>query len=266
MNIYDCKGDWALVTGASSGIGAEFCRQLAKAKMNLVMVARRKKLLEDLSNELTTMYGIQTLLLFTDLSEPKSAMEVNTATKNAGIRIRLLINNAAFGPWGSFVNTTANDYEKNLQLTAITPISLCNVYIPDLEKFPNSAIINVSSPSALQPVPYLAVYSAAKTCLHNFSLALYGELQEKGIHVQTLLPGPTATEFDTKAGAYKSKLGENRRSPVEVVRASLTQLKLDIPFVTTSKGTYKQRLFAGIAPVKMIIQEVKKMFAPPIGR
>lgn len=266
MNINDCKGQWALVTGASSGIGEEFCRQLAKVGMNLVMVARRKKLLEDLSNELTTQYGIQTLLLFTDLSEPKSAMEVKLATTNAGIRIQLLINNAAFGPWGSFIKTTALDYEKILQLTAITPISLCNIYLSDLETFPKSSIINVSSPSALQPVPYLAVYSAAKTCLHNFSLALYGELQDKGVHVQTLLPGPTATEFDTKACAYKSRLGEIRRSPMEVVKASLHYLDQDIPFVTTSKGTYKQRLFAGIAPVKMIIREVKKMFAPPLGR
>lgn len=266
MNINNCQGDWALITGASSGIGAEFCRQLAAAKMNLVMVARRKKLLEELSNELTAKHGIQTLLLFTDLSEPKSAMDVKTATNIAEIRIRLLINNAAFGPWGSFINTNAYDYEKILQLTAITPISLCNIFIPDLETFSTSAIINVSSPSALQPVPYLAVYSAAKTCLHNFSLALYGELQDKGIHVQTLLPGPTATEFDTKARAYNSKLGEVRRSPIEVVKASLHQLNHDVPFVTTSKGTYKQRLFAGIAPVKMIIHEVKKMFAPPIGR
>ena len=266
MNIYDCNGQWALVTGASSGIGAEFCRQLAAAKMNIVMVARRKKLLEELSEELIAKYGIQTLLLYTDLSTPNSAMEVKSGTEKAGIRIRLLINNAAFGPWGSFENTTANDYEKILQLTAITPISLCNVYIPDLETFQSSAIINVSSPSALQPVPYLAVYSAAKTCLHNFSLALYGELQDKSIHVQTLLPGPTATEFDTKARAYKSKLGETRRSPFEVVNASLSKLNQDNPFVTTSKGTYKQRLFAGIAPVKMIVQEVKKMFAPPIGR
>lgn len=135
-----------------------------------------------------------------------------------------------------------------------------------MEQFSSSAIINVSSPSALQPVPYLAVYSAAKASLHNFSLALYGEVQEKGIHVQTLLPGPTATEFDLKACAYKSKLGENRLLPVEVVNKSLNHLAKDIPFVTTSKGTYKQRLFAGIAPIRMIIREVKKMFAPPLGR
>lgn len=266
MNLSECKGDWALVTGASSGIGAEFCRQLAAAGMNLVMVARRKKLLEELSAELTHQYGISTRLLLIDLSEPNSAETVKKTTESENIKIRLLINNAAFGPWGSFEKTSYQTYEKMIQLIATTPISLCQLYMTDLQSFPSSMIVNLSSPAALQPVTYKAVYSAAKACLHNFSLALYGEWQNKGIQVQTLLPGPTATQLDTLGGAYKSLLGEERRPPIEIVKASLAKFDKDIPFVTTNKGTYKQRLFAGIAPVKMIIKEVKKMFAPPLGR
>lgn len=266
MKLSECRGDWALVTGASSGIGAEFCRQLANVGMNLVMVARRKKLLDDLSSELENQYHIQTTVLLIDLSEPNSAETVKNATIAKGITVRLLINNAAFGPWGSFEKTSAASYEKLVQLGSSTPIALCSLYLENLNSFPNSAIINVSSPAALQPVPYLAVYSAVKTCLHNFSLALYGELQNKGIHVQTLLPGPTATEFDAKGNAYNSKLGEERCSPTIVVKESLRQLDKNTPFVTTSKGTYKQRLFAGIASSKMVIREVKKIFAPPLGR
>lgn len=266
MRLSECKGDWALVTGASSGIGAEFCRQLAAAGMNLVMVARRKKLLEDFSTELIKQYGISIITLLIDLSEPNSAETVKKATDAENIKIRLLINNAAFGPWGSFEKTPFQTYEKMIQLIATTPISLCQLYMADLQSFPSSMIVNLSSPAALQPVTYKAVYSAAKSCLHNFSLALYGEWQNKGIKVQTLLPGPTATELDTLGGAYKSLLGEERRPPYETVKASIAHFDKDAPFVTTNKGTYKQRLFAGIAPVKMIIREVKKMFAPPIGR
>lgn len=266
MKLSECKGDWALVTGASSGIGAEFCRQLAAAGMNLVMVARRKKLLDDLSVELINQYGIETRTLLIDLSESGSAETVRKVTLAENIKIRLLINNAAFGPWGSFEKTSYQTYEKMMQLIATTPISLCHLYMSDLEFFPSSLVINLSSPAALQPVTYKAVYSAAKTCLHNFSLALYGEWQHKGILVQTLLPGPTATQLDTLGGAYKSKLGEERRPPIEIVKASIAQFNNDRPFVTTNKGTYKQRLFAGIAPVKMIIREVKRMFAPPLGR
>lgn len=266
MRLTECKGYWAIVTGASSGIGAEFCRQLAAAGMNLVMVARRKKLLDDLSSELESQYQIQSIVLIMDLSEPNSAEKVKIATTLKGIKIRLLINNAAFGPWGSFEKTSFASYEKLVQLGSSTPIALCSLYLEDLKLFPNSAIINVSSPASLQPVPYLAVYAAVKTCLHNFSLALYGELQNKNIHVQTLLPGPTATEFDTKGNAYHCKLGEDRCSPSKVVKESLRQLDKNTPLVTTSKGTYKQRLFAGIASTKMVIREVKKIFAPPIGR
>lgn len=266
MNLAECKGDWALVTGASSGIGAEFCRQLAKVGLNIVMVARRKKLLDDLSAELEYDHKIKTKVLIIDLSVPNSAEYVKMATAKEGIKIRLLINNAAFGPWGSFEKTSRETYEKMIQLIATTPISLCHLYMTDLESYPTSLIINLSSPAALQPVTYKAVYSAAKTCLHNFSLALYGEWQSKGIKVQTLLPGPTATQLDFLGGAYKSALGEARRPPIEIVQASIAHFDKDKPFVTTNKGTYKQRLFAGIAPVKMIIREVKKMFAPPLGR
>ena len=266
MKLENFRGHWALVTGASSGIGAEFCRQLAAAGVNLVMVARRKPLLEELSTSLMDAYGIRTLVLATDLSERDSASRVKAATTQASIRVRLLINNAAFGPWGSFEKTSAQTYESMVQLIAATPIALCHLFLADLESFPSSAVINLSSPAALQPVPYKAVYSAAKTCLHNFSLALYGEWQSKGILVQTLLPGPTATELDAKGGAYKSELGEARRPPSEIVTESLHQLDKGAPFVTTNKGTYKQRLFAGIAPVRMVIREVKKMFQAPPGR
>ena len=266
MKLEDCKGDWALVTGASSGIGAEFCRHLAALGINIFMVARRKKLLENFSSELQQLHSIQTRVLPLDLSEPESTAKVFEATSKENIRIRILINNAARGPWGSFEKTDVSDYEKIIHLNVIAPIALCRLYLEEFLSFPSSAIINLSSPAALQPVPYIAVYSATKACLHNFSLALYGEWKSKGITVQTLLPCPTATEFDAKAGAYKTKLGNARRPASEIVKASLAHLNKDMPFVTTSKGTYKQRLFAGIAPIKMIVGEVKKMFCPPIGR
>lgn len=266
MKLDELRGHWALVTGASSGIGAEFCRQLAAAGVNLVMVARRKELLEELSVALVSAHAIRTLVLQVDLSERGSALKVNAATREAAIRVRLLINNAAYGPWGSFELTPSETYEGMLQLLAASPIALCHAYRSDLASFASSAVINLSSPAALQPVPYKAVYSAAKTCLHNFSLALHGEWQERGILIQTLLPGPTATELDTLGRAYKSELGEHRRPPAEVVAQSLRELQSGAPFVTTNKGTYKQRLFAGIAPTRMVIREVKKMFQAPPGR
>jgi short-subunit dehydrogenase len=230
------------------------------------MVARRKPLLDALAGELSNRHGVLTSVAALDLSEPGSAARLKAVVEGRGIRIRVLINNAAFGPWGSFERTPADTYERIVQLIAATPVALCHLFQADLASHASSVVINLSSPAALQPVPYKAVYSAAKTCLHNFSLALYGEWKDKGIMVQTLLPGPTASELDAKGGAYKSELGEDRRPPSEVVAASLASLDADRPFVTTNKGTYKQRLFAGIAPIKMVVREVKKMFQAPPGR
>ena len=266
MRVGDFKGHWALITGASAGIGAEFCRRLAANGVNLVMVARHQEPLAALAAALTASHGISTLLLPIDLSEREGASRVKASTTQASIRVSLLINNAGSGSWGSFEKTDVETYERMLQLNAVTPISLCHLFRADLEAHSPAAIINVSSPAALQPMPYLAAYSASKACLHNFSLALYGEWQSRGIVVQTLLPCPTRSDFDQKAGAYTSGLSEQRRDPSEVVDQSLRHLETNAPFVSNQPGIYKQRVFAGIAPIKMIIREVKKMFEAPPGR
>jgi len=263
MRIEEWKGDWALVTGASSGIGREFCVQLAATGMNLVMVARRGARLADLAHALQLQHATKSVVIEQDLGLPGAATAVKQRADNEGIAVRLLINNAAFGPWGPFENTTAEIYERLVHLVAATPIAMCRLFLPDLASFPSGAIINLSSPAALQPIPYKAVYSAAKSCLHNFSLALYEEWHESGVHVQTLVPGPTASELDTIGGAYQSAITERRWPPALVVRASLSKLAYRAPLVTTAKGVYKQRIFAGVFPTKMVVRKVAQMFEPP---
>jgi short-subunit dehydrogenase len=263
MRIEECNGDWALVTGASSGIGREFCIQLAAAGMNLVMVARRRSAIDELAADLRGKHGIRTLVIAQDLSVPGAANTVKNEVAGEGVRIRLLVNNAAFGPWGRFENTSAEVYERLVHLVSATPISMCRVFLPDLASHRSSAVINLSSPAALQPIPYKAVYAAAKSCLHNFSLALYGEWRDRGILVQTLVPGPTESELDSVGGAYKSAIPARRWPAAIVVRASLKNLHNERPVVTTAKGIYKQRIFAGVFPNRAVIGKVARMFRPP---
>ena len=262
MHLEQAKGQWALVTGASSGIGEEFCQQLAKHGMNIAMAARREEKLRELALQLKKDHAIDTAVLPLNLSEPGAPDEIKKQLNQRDIKIRLLCNNAASGLWGPYEKADPKNFHEMVKLNTLAPVLMCHCFLPDLTSHPTSVIINVSSQAAYQPVPFMAVYAATKAFMHSFSLALYGEWSDRGVYVQTLVPGPTNTEFDEKAGAYESAV-KQRGTPQEVVSASLKQLKKQHPLATNAKGLFTQRAFAGLAPVKMVINEVRKMFKPP---
>lgn len=262
MKLSEAKGHWALVTGASSGIGREFAIQLAQAGMHLVLVARRRERLEALAATLQDDYGVQTRVVVADLAERNQVALLHATLAAENIKVRLLCNNAGSGRWGRFESTAADEYERMNALNTSAMVAMCHCFFKDLSSFASSAVINVSSPATYQPVPFMAVYAASKAFVQSFSQALYGEWKEHGILVQTLVPGPTASEFDEIAGAYASALLERGR-PGLVAAASLAALDGGTPVVTVAKGIYKQRVFAGLAPSSMVIREVAKMFRPP---
>jgi short-subunit dehydrogenase len=262
MQLSDLKGHWALVTGASSGIGEEFARQLAQAGVRLVLVARREERLLAVVKRLREQYDVEARAIVADLADVTAVARIRDELDGAGIRIRLLCNNAGAGRWGRFEATDARVYDELNTLNTTTLVATCRRFFDHLAAFPSSAVINVSSAAAYQPVPFMAVYAASKAFVQSFSQALHGEWKEHGILVQTLVPGPTDTEFDAKAGAYESALTE-RGPAADVVRASLAALERGVPVVNAAKGTYKQRVFAGLAPPAMVIREVGKMFRPP---
>ena len=185
------------------------------------------------------------------------------AVAERGIRPRLLVNNAACGHWGDFSRADAGVYEKMVILNAVAPIVLCRAFADDLASHASAAVINVSSPAVFQPVPYMAVYAASKCTLHNFSLALGEEWREKSVRVQTLLPPPTATEFDAKAGAYGSALGAARVAPEVVVEHSLRALEQGSMLVSLAKGLLGQRIFGALFPPAFVVRKVAAMFRPP---
>lgn len=260
--MLDQNGAWALVTGASSGIGREFVHHLANTRMNVVLVARRKDSLDELAQEIKVIHGLDSLVIAQDLSQTDAAISIRYYVEQAGVRIRLLVNNAGTGRWGRFEEGTIAEYQQMLAVNNGAMVALCREFFPHLCSFERSAVINVSSQAAFQPVPFMAVYAASKAFLQSFSIALYEEWKKYGIHVQTLIPGPTATEFDTKAGAYKSGINE-RRPPVDAVTVALRYLERDEPVVASVKGIYKQRFLGGVLPYKFLVREVAKLFRPP---
>jgi uncharacterized protein len=257
----DWRGQWALVTGASTGIGREFACQLAAKGIHLVLTARRARLLESLAAELAGRHGTKTLTVAADLADPATPALLRGRLEEAGIRVRLLVNNAAFGRWGRFEAQDSVIYRHMLQVNVIAPVSLCQEMLLQLTSFPDAAIINVSSPAAYQPVPYMAVYAASKAFIQAFGQALFGEWAKRGVLVQTLVPGPTATEFDEVAGAYASAIAK-RDQPRAVVAASLQGLATGRPVISCARGTFRQRLFA-LMPARLVIRTVAGMFSPP---
>lgn len=263
VDISSWRGDWALVTGASCGIGLAFCRALAAEGMNLVLVARRADVLNELAVSLARDTGVKCLVLAHDLSEPDAPTELLRRVGEEGIRIRLLVNNAGAGHWGRFAGASADVHRQLMTLNAVAPVVLCRLFADDLASFKGAAVINLSSPAVYQPVPYMAAYAASKSAVHSFSLALSEEWRSLGVVVQTLVPGPTATEFDARAGAYGSALGEARASVESVVAASLGGLKRGDVLVTTAKGVFGQRIFGGLFPPAFVVRKVAAMFRPP---
>jgi short-subunit dehydrogenase len=257
MRVEELKGCWALVAGASSGIGREFAIQLAANGLNLALVARRSDRLQSLANELSSRHGIRCLPLAADLGQRDAARLLRQRLQQEEVRIRLLCNIAAVGRWARFEASPATLYEQMIQVNAAAVVAMCREFMPDLASHPSSAIINASSAAAYQPVPYMAVYAATKAFVHSFSQALYAECNAAGVLVQTLVPGPIPTDLE---GASAVSAGQG--STVDVVRSSLAHLKKESPVVVSAKGTLGQRLFA-LLPARLVTGQVGRMFRPP---
>ncbi len=262
MKIEDLRGSWALVTGASSGIGMEFARQLASHHINLCLVARRQNILETLAADLSIKYGIRVLALKADLSVVGAVSKLKNDLVNQKIKIRLLCNNAAFAHWGEFEKASDDVYQEMLLLNTGAIVSLCHAFLPDLLSLSPSVIINVSSQAAFQAVPYMAVYAATKAFVHNFSQALYGEYKNQGLLVQTLIPGPTKTQWlDHVKDIDKTTLPASG-SPTKVVQISLAAIASGEPVVTSTQGVFQQRLLAALVPSRILISKAGQMFKP----
>jgi len=192
-------GPWALVTGASAGIGAEFAKQLSGHGLNLVLIARRRQKLEELARELQAKNRIQVRILALDLSQPDFLPPILASTN--GLEIGLLVNNAGFGIAGGFLD---HDLERELDLLAVNcraPLILTHAFGREMAQRKRGAIIFVSSVSAFIATPFEATYAASKVYELYLSDALGYELRNKGVQVLALCPGSTDTEFHEIAGS-----------------------------------------------------------------
>jgi len=226
-------GCTALITGASSGLGLEFARQLAPHAHALVLTARRQDRLHTLKADLTRSHPNLSVYCYTlDLTDLHAVEHFTRWLSDEGIRINLLVNNAGLGDHGLF---QSSDWAKvkamlDVNITALT--RLTHSLLPVLRTFEDSAILNVSSSASFVPVPQLAVYAATKAYVTSFSEALRAELRGTGVSVTALCPGPVDTEFGEVANRGRSGPGFGgpeflKVTPERVVRDALLGVERD---------------------------------------
>jgi uncharacterized protein len=191
-------GDWALVTGASAGIGMAFAHRLAAERLNLALVARRADRLEKLAEELGRRHGIRTRVIAQDLGADGSAERVAEAARDLDIGV--LINNAGFSAAGRFERVPREKHVEMIHVNCVAVAALTHVFLPAMKSRGRGAIIIVSSAAAYQPLGLAATYGATKAFDLMFGEALWAENQGTGVDVLVISPGPVETEFQAVAG------------------------------------------------------------------
>jgi hypothetical protein len=211
-------GDWALVTGASSGIGAAFARALAREGMSLVLAARREERLRDLAAELEKGFAVATRVVAVDLAAPGGAERLAAAA--ADLDVAVLVNNAGVGLAGRFDGQDPERLREMVELNCTAPLWLARRLVPRMRERGRGAVIFTGSQAAKQPLPLHAAYAATKAFDGFLGEALWAELRGSGVDVLVVEPGSTDTEFQQVA----REIPHEGQSPDEVVAVALERL------------------------------------------
>jgi len=196
-----------LVTGASSGIGADIARSLGRRGHGATLVARRTERLEELAAELRETYGVRAETLACDLGDAGARGELVDRIRELGLTVEVLVNNAGFGSGGLFQEL---DLERELEMVRLdveAVVALCGAYVPEMVGRGRGAVLNVASTAAFQPLPRQATYSASKAFVLAFTDALHADLHGTGVSATSLCPGPVKTEFASTAGIDEAAAG-----------------------------------------------------------
>jgi len=235
------KGKTALVTGASSGIGKAFAQDLASRGARVILTARSDAALQAVAADIRARCSVLVDVIPMDLAQPGAAGRLMAAVDAMGLKVDLLVNNAGFGKWGDFLSIEAPANAEMIQLNVTALVELSRLCLPEMLARNDGGILNVASTAAFVPLPYAAVYSAAKTFVLYFSEALWGETRNTGVHVMALCPGGTASNFAAVAadlpGAGAGRPGLD--SSESVAKAGLDGFLRRRTYLITGKGNQR---------------------------
>jgi hypothetical protein len=255
----------ALVTGASMGLGAEFARLLASEGYDLVLTARSGERLATLAKEVENLHGVDARVLVANLGDDRAPQAIHDHMRDAGIEIDVLVNNAGFGMYGEFQDSSLQTEMEMIQVNIIALVHLTKLFVRDMVERKRGRIVNVASTAAFQAGPMQSVYYASKAFVLSFSEAIGNELKGTGVTVTALCPGPTPTGFQERAnvGSLRGLRLMMRVSPEAVVRAGYNGMKRGRPVVVPGALNNIHVFLLRLVPRRLVTNVVRKLQTHP---
>ena len=255
---------WALITGASSGIGYELSRKFAREGYNLILVSRDEGALQKIAVDLSSSHDVTVRVIAKDLAVSSAPQEIYRQLQEESLPVHVLVNCAGLGTAGKFSETGISVELRIIQVNITALTELTKLFLKDMVSRQDGKILNVASTAAFQPGPFMATYYASKAYVLSFSEAIFEELENTGVTVTALCPGPTRTDFQNRAGLAESKLFNVKgflkiQEPVEVAEVGFEGLMRGQAIVIPG---FRNRLLASIVrilPRKLVRKAAKKM-------
>jgi hypothetical protein len=255
------RGKWALVTGASAGIGTAFARILAGRGCNLVLTARRRERLNQLASELAAPSGISVEVVTADLALANAPKEIFDFTSQRKIPIHLLVNNAGFGAYGYFGEIGLQRNLDMVRVNCAAVVHLTHLFLPAMLDRRSGDILIVASTAAFQAVPFIGTYAATKAFDLFLGEALFEEYSSRGIRVCVLCPGPTTSEFHAVSGS-PSGPSKHFEAAEKVARVGLDGLAHGKSCVISGALNNLQVQALRLAPRRFVTRAAARMFQP----
>ena len=254
------SGKWALVTGASAGIGVALAEELASGGTNLVLTARRKDRLEELARKLTATHKIDSAVFPADLADSSAPEKILAFTKERGIEIEVLINNAGFGQYGEFHSIEKQRLLDMVQVNCHAVVHLTRLYLPEMVARRRGDILILASTASFQAVPYISTYAATKAFDLLFAEGLAEEMKPYGIRVCALCPGSTESEFHVVSG--QEKFRRRTETAEKVARTGLQALAAGKSYFISGIGNYLGAHGERLVPRRFVTRIAAGMFKP----
>lgn len=259
--VSDWKGKWALITGASAGIGVALAQELAAGGTHLVLTARRLDRLQEIASRLAQQHGIQTHVFAADLARRQAPREIYDFTRQKNLRIDLLINNAGFGQYGELPQIDPDRLADMVEVNCTAVVQLTRWFLPDMVARRSGDVLILASTASFQAVPYISTYAATKAFDLLFAEGLAEEMRPHGIRVCALCPGSTQSEFHAVAGQEKFT-GAGQEPADKVARVGLKALAAGKSYVISGLGNYLGAQSQRLVPRRVVTSIAAKMFRP----